>query len=266
MYSKDSVHLQDFPKLTNFETDEDFLATMDAVRAICSCALYLRDRNNLRVRLPLNKITIISENTENLTEFSDIIADEINVKSVEFLNNVEDFAEDRLVLNFQKIGSVVGQKMPELVKAAKSNRWKIMDDGSLRICGFELAEDEFSRQPAPKRKDVFPVEGHSILIMLDLTVSEALKCEGAARDLVRMVQKLRKDASVNIAALIELSIKTDYELLLEAIAKHGDYIKEQILANDLTIIPREQSSDKSDFSFREDIEGHIIEINFSLLG
>jgi isoleucyl-tRNA synthetase len=263
MYAKDSVHLQDFPKLTNFEADKDSMAAMDMVRAVCSCALSVRDKNGLRVRLPLNRITVVARDIESLREFSAIIADEINVKSVEFLDNVEDFAENRLILNFQRIGSKVGPKMPELIGAAKSNRWKITENGLLRICDVELAEDEFSLQLIPRRKDIFLVENYNILIVLDLTVTEELKCEGAARDFVRLVQQLRKNAAVDIATVVELSIKTKYKLLLEAIAKHGNYIKEQILASVLTIIPDNCHSAMSKFSFREEIEGNIVEINFN---
>ncbi|MDR2077541.1 MAG: DUF5915 domain-containing protein [Rickettsiales bacterium] len=263
MYAKDSVHLQNFPKLANFEADMDLVATMDTVRTICSCALAIRDKNNLRVRLPLNKITIVSEQADDFREFSSVIAEEINVKSVEFLDRVEDFAENKLVLNFQKIGSAIGSKMPDLIRAAQSGRWKITDSGSLRICDVELEKDEFSLQLVARKKNVFPVEGYNIVIMLDLAITEELKCEGAARDLVRLVQQLRKNAAVDIDAIIEISVKTSYELLLRAIAEHGNYIKEQILAKDLTIISDENYSTSGRFFFREEIEGNTVEISFN---
>jgi isoleucyl-tRNA synthetase len=266
MYAKDSVHLQSFPQLANFEIDRDLTNVMDKTRAICSCALAVRDRNNLRIRLPLNKITIIAEDAENLREFSAIIADEINVKSIEFLDNIEDFAENKLILNFQKIGSIVGSKMPDLIKAAKSKGWKITEDGSLIICGLELAGDEFSLQLIPRKENIFPVEGYNVLIMLDLVITGELECEGAARDLVRLIQKFRKNAAIDIAAVVGLSIKTSHKLFLEAIAKHENYIKEQVLASNLAIIANDHQDTSSKFSFREEIEGNIIEINFSVIG
>ena len=116
---KNSVHLQDFPSMENFTADNELLNTMDKVRAICSCALYVRDKNNLRVRLPLNKMTIITPDSSDISHFTDIIADEINVKNIEFNDNIEEFGEKKLVLNFQKIGKKVGSKMPNIMKLAK---------------------------------------------------------------------------------------------------------------------------------------------------
>ena len=128
MNTKNSVHLQDFPVIENFDADNELLDIMDKVRAICSCALYVRDKHNLRVRLPLNKMTIISPNSADISSFTDIIADEINVKNIEFNDNIEEFGEKKLVLNFQKIGKKVGSKMPNVMKLASSGKWKIKED------------------------------------------------------------------------------------------------------------------------------------------
>ena len=103
MSSIKSVHLQNFPNLDDFETDQKLVDKMDKVRAICSCALFVRDKNNLRVRLPLNKITIIGKNIEEIKEFSNIIIDEINVKNIEFIENIDDFSTKKLILDFKKI-------------------------------------------------------------------------------------------------------------------------------------------------------------------
>jgi isoleucyl-tRNA synthetase len=263
MYADDSVHLQNYPKLDNFGVDSVLLDTMDRVRNICGCALFLRDRNNLRIRLPLNRITIIARNTDDLEEFSSIIMEEINVKSVEFLNNIEDFSNNRLVLNFQRLGNRVGAKIPELIRAAENNRWKITPDGTLMICGLELAGDEFSVQLRAKSKDVFPVEGHNILIKLDLEVTRELRCEGAARDLVRVIQQFRKDSNLDVSDRIELFIRTDYPLLRESIDKYRSYIEEQTLANSLALVSDSYFSCL--FSTGDEIDKTPVKIGFNLI-
>ncbi|MDR2777875.1 MAG: DUF5915 domain-containing protein [Rickettsiales bacterium] len=263
MYADDSVHLQDYPKLDNFEADSDLVSSMDRVRDICGCALFLRDRNNLRIRLPLSRITIIARDTGDLEEFSSVIMEEINVKSVEFLNNVEDFSDNRPVLNFQRLGSRVGPKMPELIRAAENGRWTFTPKESLKICGFELTEEEFTIQIKSKSRDVFPVEGHNILIKLDLEVTRELRCEGSARDLVRIIQQFRKDSNLDVADRIELLIRTDYPLLREAIEKYRTYIEEQTLANGLTLVS--DSYFNCLFSTSDEIDKTPVKIGFNLI-
>ncbi|GHU28101.1 hypothetical protein FACS1894152_5560 [Bacilli bacterium] len=263
MYSGDSVHLQNFPRLDNFEIDVGLIEKMDRVRAICGSALAVRDKNNLRVRLPLNKITIIAKDIDDLKEFADIIMDEINVKSIEFLDNIEDYSENKLVLNFQKIGDRFGSRMPELMKAATSNKWKITTDGLLNLCDAELASDEFSLQLKPKKKNVFNVNDYNILIMLDLEITEELRQEGSIRDLVRVVQQFRKDTNLNISDRIELFIKTDYPLLSGALKKYQTYLKEQTLTTNLVIMP--DFNFNTEFSTTEEIDKHSIKIGFNVV-
>ncbi|MDR3078812.1 MAG: DUF5915 domain-containing protein [Rickettsiales bacterium] len=263
MHIGDSVHLQNYPELENFAEDDALVGTMDLVRAICGCALTIRDRNNLRIRLPLGRITIIAENTAGLEEFSSVLADEINVKAVEFLNNVGDFSESRVVLNFQHLGTRVGSKMPDLVRAVEANDWKMDRDGHLKIGGFELAGDEFSIQLRPKRDDVFPVAGYNTLVKLDLNISEELRCEGAARDLVRLVQQLRKDSNLDIAARIELFVRTGYPLLISSLEKHRCYIEEQTLARSLARV--EDSYFDCLFSTSGEIDRNPVKIGFNVV-
>jgi isoleucyl-tRNA synthetase len=189
--------------------------------------------------------------------------DEINVKAVEFLNNVEDFSENRVILNFQRLGSRVGSKMPNLLKAAGNGDWKIIPGGLLKICGFELTEDEFSIQFRSKRDDVFPVVDHNILVKLDMELSEELRCEGVARDLVRVIQQFRKDSNLDVSSRIELFIRTDYPLLSSALEKYRAYIEEQTLATSL--IPSRDSYFDCLFSTSSEIDGNPVKIGFNII-
>lgn len=258
---KNSVHLQDFPVMENFTADNELLNTMDKVRAICSCALYVRDKHNLRVRLPLNKMTIISPNSTDISSFTDIIADEINVKNIEFDNNIEEFGEKKLVLNFQKIGKKVGSKMPNVMKLANSGKWKIKDE-VLVIDEFELNNDEYSIKLETKKENVFAVEGYDMLIMLDLNITEELEKEGIARDLVRLIQQFRKDVKLDISDKISLVIKTNYEFLKDSINSCKEYIQEQTLSIDLIITKDDLNTE---FSFCEEMNKNIIQIGFSVI-
>mgnify|MGYP004676781357 CR=1 FL=1 len=261
MSDKNSVHLQDFPKLDNFESDTLLFDSMDKVRAICSLALFIRDKNNLRVRLPLNKITVITHDTD-IKQFSSIILDEINVKHIEFVENIEDFANKKVVLNFAKIGSKVGSKMPILMKAIKNLDYKINAEGQLEIDDIKLEKDEFSIVWEAKQENIFAVEGYDILIQLDLTLTKELECEGLARDMVRMIQQYRKDANLNINDRIELFVNTKYEFLKEAINLNKDYIREQTLAVELKLVDNELNST---FSFGDEINNNSVKVGFNVI-
>ena len=258
----ESVHLKNFPIIENFTTDEDLINSMDMVRAICSCALFIRDKNNFRVRLPLNKITIISKNNDEIKNFSDIIVDEINVKNIEFLDDMDKYGENKLILNFPKIGSKIGSKMPSVIKAANSGKWKIKDN-RLFIDGFELADDEFKIVLQPKKENVFAVDGYNILIMLDLNVTKELEKEGMARDFVRKIQQFRKDVKLDVSDKIDLVVKTNYEFLKESITTFKEYIKEQTLSLDIIISKDELNTN---FSFCEEMDNNIVQIGFSKVG
>ena len=265
MSSIKSVHLQNFPNLDDFETDQKLVDKMDKVRAICSCALFVRDKNNLRVRLPLNKITIIGKNIEEIKEFSNIIIDEINVKNIEFIEDIDDFSTKKLILDFKKIGYKVGVKMPELIKATKENKWKIVDD-KLDICGFILNKDEFKLTIEPKQTNTFVVDNYEILIQLDLNITKELGQEGMARDLVRIIQQFRKDANLNLSDRIELNIYTEYNFLVESAEKFKNYISEQTLAKSFRISNIDKNDKTSEgFVFEDTIDKNKVIIRFNVI-
>lgn len=259
--NKNSVHLQNYPEMSNFVADEQLIETMNKIRLICSCALFIRDKYNLRVRLPLNKVTIFSKQYDDIKEFTNIIADEINVKQVEFSDNIDEYGKKSLALNFQKIGKKVGSKMPNVIKAANNGKWKIKDN-ILCIEDFELNEDEYCIKLETKEDDVLAIDGYDILVKLDLNLTDDLEKEGMARDLVRIIQQFRKDTRLDVSDNISLVIKTNYEFLKDSVNSFLNYIKEQTLATDLVITKNELNVD---FSFCEEINGNVVQIGFSVV-
>ena len=105
MSDLNSIHLQNYPDVSNISVDTDLVNEMDLVKEICSVALFLRDKENLRVRLPLNQIKIISNDIENLKKYQDIIADEINVKNVVFEEDIDKIATYILQVDLKKLGA-----------------------------------------------------------------------------------------------------------------------------------------------------------------
>lgn len=233
-----SIHLQDFPDLNFLENDETLVAKMDLVRSVCSSALSIRDNKNLRVRLPLNKLTIIGKNAVQIEDFKEIIADEVNVKNIAFENNIEDLAELKLAINFKKIGAAMGPKIKDIMAATKSGNWKKINENEIEIAGINLKNDDFSLKLTPKNHDdknvaIQALSDNSHLISLDLIVTEELKQEGLARDIVRLIQQARKDADLDVADRVKIRISSEQAEIADIVKNFNEYIKEQVLAEEL---------------------------------
>ena len=231
-----SVHLQDFPNLGFAKDNPELVNNIDLVRSVCSAALSIRDDKNLRVRLPLNKLSVIGKNAAKILEFKDIIADEVNVKNIEIEENLEDLADLKLAINFKKIGAKMGPKIKEIMTASKAGNWQKNDKGEIEIAGIILTGDDFSLKLTPKNlgdKNVATqaLSDNSHLISLDINVTKELRDEGAARDIVRLIQQTRKDADLDVTNRIELFIGSENESIGEIISDFDNYIKEQVLAD-----------------------------------
>ena len=144
MSDLNSIHLQNYPDVSNISVDTDLVNEMDLVKEICSVALFLRDKENLRVRLPLNQVKIIGNNIENLKKYQDIIADEINVKNVVFEEDIDKIATYILQVDLKKLGAKYGEKLKDIMKAVKDNKWKKLDDEKVEVAGIILENGEFS--------------------------------------------------------------------------------------------------------------------------
>lgn len=262
MENENSVHLQSFPNVSNIKFDDNLVKEMDLIREICSTALFLRDKENLRVRLPLNEIKIIGQGLKNLENYKDIIADEINVKNVVFDGNLKDLADFILEVDLKKLGAKYGEKLKNIMIAVKSNQWKELENNKIEVGGVVLEKDEYTIKLKPKNnaKNLQPLSNNKALIELDLKITPELELEGIARDLVRIIQQNRKDANLNLSDKIDLSINTNSENIKKAIENNIDYIKKQTLSSELKI-----NNIAKNFSFESEINGENININFNVI-
>lgn len=233
-----SVHLQDFPDVSFLNDEQQLVADMDLVRAVCSVALSIRDNKNLRVRLPLKSLTVIGKNAARILPFVEIISEEVNVKSVEIKEEISDLAELKLQINFKKIGAKYGAKIKEITLAAKEGKWQKISDNEIEIAGVKLLDDEFEIKLTTKNQDekkfaIAALPTNDCLIQLDIEVTKDLEDEGIARDIVRAVQQNRKDADLNISDHIKLQVFSTNSHILEVAKSFENYIKAQVLADDL---------------------------------
>ena len=262
MSNLDSIHLQDYPDVSNINFDDELVKEMDLVKEICSVALFLRDKENLRVRLPLNQIKIIGNDIEDLKKYKDIIADEVNVKNVVFESDIDKIATFVIEVELKKLGSKYGEKLRDIMKAVKENKWKKADDDKIEIANTILEKDEYSIKLKPKKesKNMQALSNNKAIIELDFNITPELELEGLARDLIRIIQQNRKDANLVLSDRITLSLKTSSQKLIKAIQDNVEYIKNQTLAKELDIV----DNISEEFSFGEEIDGDFINIGFSI--
>ncbi|MBS4774170.1 MAG: isoleucine--tRNA ligase [Proteobacteria bacterium] len=226
---EESVHLVDYPSLSEIKSDERLMNEMDFVQDLCSAAKFIREEKNLRNRLPLNSLIVVGAEFDK--SYQDIVKDELNVKEVRFDNNLGNYAEKKIYLYTPLLGKALGKDMGAVMAAYKQGQWTLNADGTLSIGGQTLKNDLF--EVRLEMKD--GVAGRAFadnkaVVTLDTVVTEELKREGMARDFVRLVQTLRKDKDFNISDRIELCWQTSDNELAQALEENREYISEQVLA------------------------------------
>jgi isoleucyl-tRNA synthetase len=225
-----SVHLADFPSAADLPADDALVAAMDKVRQVASTALSLRKANKLRVRLPLAKLTIATENAADVAEFAEILRDEVNVKDVELTTDVDAHGHFQLAVNARAAGPRLGPDVQKVIRAVKAGEWSTNGDGAVVAAGIELFPEEYEqRLVATDPAATAALPGGGGLVVLDTVVTDELAAEGVARDLVRAVQQARKDAGLDVSDRITLTLQLP-ESVEAAVRRFEDFVARETLA------------------------------------
>ena len=237
-----SVHLTNWPDASKLSYDEELVVAMDQVRTVSSVALGLRKTNGLRVRLPLSKLTVVTQGANKLENFSSIIADELNVKQVELVElaaaSTNEFGvEKQLNVNSRALGPRLGKQVQEIIQAAKAGNWNVKGE-TVSVNGTDLLEGEYeinlvARDESSEDKLIGILPGGGFVI-LNRVVTAELAAEGLARDVVRAIQQARKDADLNVSDRIATEISAEADVLA-AIRAHEELVKSETLTLELTL-------------------------------
>ena len=234
-----SVHLEYWPDSAEFPRDLDLVSDMDAIREAASVALSLRKAAGLRVRLPLAELTIAS-NSDQLANYVDLIADELNVKKVSVVPANESVAakfglSKSLTVNARTLGPRVGGDVQRIIREAKAGNW-VVTAGIVVVDGTELIAGEFelSMTAAAVSEDFRVGITSGGFVLLDTKVTQELEREGCARDAIRQIQQARKDAGLDVSDRISLRLTADAESFA-ALDEHRDLISAEVLALELSI-------------------------------
>ena len=235
----ESVHLSSFPLSFPDQIDTKLENKINQIRNICSLALSIRKKEKIKVRQPLKKIIIPVKNDAEKKEIIDAksqIISEINVKSIEFLDDKNSLLVKELKPNFKLLGPKYGRIINDVAKEIKalsnSEIEKLENTGKLILI---IGETEASITLDDVEVNYKDIEGLSVAsgggqtIALDLNLNNDLVNEGIAREIVNRVQNIRKSKGLEVTDKIEINIKRSVDLE-NAINSNLDYVKGETLA------------------------------------
>lgn len=242
----ESVHLTDFPVADEACINNDLEAQMSLAQTVSSLTHSIRKKEKIKVRQPLSKIMIpvLDDVTRHHVEaVADLIMSEVNVKKVEFLDDTSGVLVKKVKPNFRALGQKFGPKM-KLISGA-INQWGQEDIATIEKTGqydlaiegetiqLSLGDVEISSEDIPGWS--VASEGKTT-VALDITVSEELRQEGIARDLVNRIQNLRKDQGLDVQDKIDVRVLKNEPIVNEALGTNKDYICEETQALSLEIV------------------------------
>jgi isoleucyl-tRNA synthetase len=225
-----SVHLTDWPQAGVVPADPQLVADMDLVREVASAASSLRKAKKLRVRLPLPKLTVAVDHPERLAPYTELIADELNVKNVELTDDIATHGRFELAVNARVAGPRLGKDVQAAIKAVKAGDAVVHSDGTLTAGPAVLQPEEYSSKLVaadPEYTAALP-DGAG-LVVLDGAVTLELEAEGWAKDRIRELQELRKSSGLDVSDRISVVMAVPQQRAEWAQA-HRDLIAREILA------------------------------------
>jgi len=241
--SAESVHLAMMPTCDESAIDTDLEARMDMAQRIVSLVRAIRNRTNLRVRQPLRKVIVPVSNLrdrEAIRQMENVILDEINVKSIEYVGDDSEIVHKRAKPNFKAIGPKFGKTVQAVANAIKG--FTIKEIRELETKGavtipvnggiVEVTRDDVE----VFHEDIkgWHVEAdQGLIVALDTTLTDDLIDEGLAREFINRVQNMRKEAGFQVTDRIRIYYTSD-ERLQQAITSMAEYIQSETLAVELS--------------------------------
>lgn len=239
----DSVHLSDWPSIGDDEKDVDLEQKMELAQSISSMALALRKRSKIRVRQPLNKITVPVEDPktrQQIESVADLIRNEVNVKTLEFPEEDVNLVEKKVKPDFKKLGPKLGKKIKTLQgileNLEQDKIHQLEREGALEV---DLDGESFTVTPEDVEVLSEDIPGQlvesdgKLTVALDINITPELEKEGLARELINRIQTLRKNKGFEVTDEIAVTLEENKKIK-EAVENFRDYICRETLAKELS--------------------------------
>ena len=257
----ESVHLTDLVQSEQNRIDAELEKSMEYAQRICSLVHSIRKASKIKVRTPLQKVLlpVLDEKFANrIKGVEDIIKSEVNVKSIEYIDDASGLLVKKVKPNLPKLGKQYGPKMKEvsaLIAALdKAEIQTLEKTGKLAKSGFDLVLEDvlISSEDIPGWS--VAVEG-GITVALDINITDELKREGIARDFVNRIQNLRKEKGLEVLDKISIEVEKDHipkeqaEQVVRALTEFKDYISTETQALSLEL--KEKVADTAEIEMDE---------------
>lgn len=256
----ESVHLQDFPKLDSSLIDVELEKQIEISQKITSLILRIRKLEGVKVRQPLSKAIIPALNDKfavNLAKVEELIKSEVNIKNIEIIDRKSSVIKRSAKPNFKALGAKVGKDMKAItgpIFAMTNEQIQDIENGNT------LAIEANGNSYAIGKEDIeivtADIPGWQIMndgiytVALDLEITDTLKLEGVARELVNKIQNLRKDKDFEVTDKIRVEIN-EHPYTNEATKVYNEYICGEILADSLEIVAQLTTEDTVDIDSNE---------------
>ena len=261
-FSEPSVHLVEFPSYREELIDRNLEERMAIAQSITSMVLGLRRKVNIKVRQPLNKIMIPvldKKFQDKLEAVKELVMNELNVKSVEYIHETEGVLVKKIKPDFKVLGPKYGKLMKQISAAVnRMSQHEIVEfekagQADLQLDGesitLSLEDVEILSEDIPGW--LVASEG-ALTVALDITITDELRYEGIARELVNRIQNIRKDSDFDVTDKVNILIEKQ-ESIADAVNKFGDYIATQTLAEKIAFAEKLQNDGSRKIEIDEEI-------------
>jgi isoleucyl-tRNA synthetase len=240
-----SVHLSDFPEVNENFIDKELEKRMDLAQRISSMILSLRRKVSIKVRQPLNKIMIpVLDDTfkSRFEKVKQLVLNEVNVKTVEYISDTQGILIKKIKPDFKKLGPKYGKAVKQIageinkftnddiISLEKEGQYSIQSEGNNII--ITLEDVEITSEDIP---GWLVTNDGELTVALDINLTDELKEEGIARELVNRIQNIRKDKGFNVTDKISIALEKNNDLN-NAINNFKDYICSQTLAKSIQFV------------------------------
>ncbi|MBQ9074327.1 MAG: class I tRNA ligase family protein, partial [Mogibacterium sp.] len=264
----DSVHYVAMPAYDETVVDKDLEERMALAQRATSMVLALRRKAEINVRKPLSKIIIpvIEERVkEHLEAVKELILGEVNVKEAEFISDTTGLITKKIKPNFKTLGKIYGKQMKEIAAAFGTLSQEVINaiqaseaSGTGYVLNLPSGDVTLNKGDYEISSEDMPgwlvaTEG-AMTIALDVTVTEALKREGTARELINRIQNLRKSSGFDVTDKVSVCVFADGEALEEiavSLADFGEYVAAQTLALSVKSAPLAEAGDAPEVEWND---------------
>lgn len=243
-----SVHLSDWPTPIDGFEDDGIIAETELSREVIATAMRLRNEQQIKVRQPLSKLYLCckKDDADKINTFEKNILDELNIKSIQYISDVNVLEDKYLTVNFKVAGAVLKQNVNKMKQTLENMSDSDMNSlvldveagGKISVDGWdeEFNADLFSIQTKTKSGIVSSeFNNGSCVAALDIQLTTELIKEGTVRDIIRQCQLIRKEAGYEVEQRVKMAISSDDEFVIGALSDKMEYIKNELLADELCL-------------------------------